>query len=132
MIRAIIAILSGLIAGMAAIFLGLMVLSGLYPNPEYLDPMDADKMNLFINSLPDNAFIIKALTHIIACFAAGLVGALISRPFKIQSGIIAAILIYILVIYRDFRFVYPTAYVVSDLALCAIIGFAAVMIGSNR
>lgn len=132
MIRGLIAILSGLIAGMCAIFLGLMLLSGLYPTPDEINASNVEVMNAFIQQLPDNAFIIKALTHIVACFAAGLVAALVSRPYKIQAGIISTLLIYTLVIFRDFRFTYPTVYVVSDLAICAIVGFAAVMIGSNR
>ena len=132
MIRALIGISAGLIAGLSSIFLGLMILMGLFPVPESVEEGSFEAMNAFISQLPDSAYIIKASTHIIASFASGLVAAIVSKPFKFQAGIIAALLIFMLVVFRDFRYLYPSAYVVSDLALCAIAGFIGVLVGGNR
>lgn len=117
---------------MSALFLGLMLLMGLYPIPESVENGNHDAMNLFIASLADGAFIIKAATHIVACFASGLVASIVSKPYKYQAGVIAAVLVFMLVVFRDFRYLYPSAYVVCDLALSAIAGFIGVLLGSNR
>lgn len=132
MIRAIIGICSGLISAMSALFLGLMLLMGLYPIPESVENGNLEAMNLFIAGLSDGAFIIKASTHIIACFASGLVASIVSKPYKYQAGVVAAVMVFMLVVFRDFRYLYPSAYVVFDLALSAIAGFAGVLLGSNR
>lgn len=132
MIRAIIGVCAGLIAAMSALFLGLMLLMGLNPIPDSVETGNLDAMNAFIGTLRDGAYIIKAFTHIIVCFSSGLVASLVSKPYKFQAGIITALLAFMLVVFRDFRYVYPSAYVVTDLALSAIAGFIGVMIGGNR
>lgn len=127
----VVSILSGLIAGMAVVFLGLMVGMGLHPLPESVTTSNTDAMNAFLATLPNSAFWIKGATHTIACFVGGLVGGLVANKGKVQVASTTVLLLFTLVIFRDFRFNYPSIYVVVDLCSSMVFGFVGVLLGSR-
>lgn len=131
MIRSFTSAVAGIIAGLCAIFMGLMLSTSMFPYPSDLDTGNMHEMSTFFKSLPDQAFYIKAIIHIIAAFSAGMVASLVSEKHKIQTGVFAAFSIFILILYRDFRFEYPTVYVVVDLSISAIAAFIGVLIGAR-
>lgn len=132
MIRGFTSVLAGIIAGLSFIFFGLMITSSLYPYPVDLDYKNMASMSQFLKGLPDKAYVVKVIIHGLAAFAAGLVGSLVAVKSKRQTGIFAALAIYILILYRDFRFEYPTVYVMVDLCISAILAFFGVIIGGRR
>lgn len=123
---------SGLIGGLAVLFLGFIIQTNLWAIPDNFNQDDAILMETFLKQLPDVAYVSKVITHALMCFASGLIAALIAKEGKAQTGIIAILLTFTLVLYRDFRFVYPTAYVMTSLFMSGILGFFGVLIGSRR
>ena len=128
----IVSIISGLIAGLAVLFLGFIFQTNLWPIPDEMDIENAFLIEKFLKGLPDIAFISKIITHSLMCFAGGLIAALVANQNKAQAGIITMLLLFTLVLYRDFRFVYPTLYVVSSLFTSGIAGFLGVLLASKR
>lgn len=122
--------MSGLIAALAVFFLGYMIFNGMYPSPTV--ELARKDMNIYLNQLPLQAYIIKVCMHCLSCLAGGLVAALVTPKAKYQSGIITLILVLIVVVYRDTMYEYPSIYVVSDFLVSCILGFAGIMMGGNR
>ena len=128
----IVAVVSGLIAGLAVLFLGFLVNINLWPMPVNIDPDHVINMENFIKGLPDRFFIAKVVVHALMCFAGGLVASLVANVNKAQAGAITILLLFSIVLYRDFEYVYPTLYVVASLFASGITGFFGVLIGSRR
>jgi hypothetical protein len=125
----VVSIISGFIAGLSVLFLGFIFQTNLWPIPDEFDSLLIEN---FLKSLPDIAFISKVITHSVMCFAGGLIASLVANQGKAQAGIITTLTLFTLVLYRDFRFVYPTFYVMSSLFMSGILGFLGVLIGSKR
>jgi hypothetical protein len=123
---------SGLIGGLAVLFLGFIIQTNIWPVPDVFNQENGFSMTTFLNDLPLSAYVTKVITHALMCFATGLIAALIGNHGKAQTGIIALLLMFTLVLYRDFRFVYPTAYVMTSLFASGILGFFGVLIGSRK
>lgn len=130
MIRILLAIFSGLIAAFAVFFLGFMIFNGMYPTP--MGEISKAEMNIYLSKLPLQAYIIKVCMHCLSCLAGGLVASLVTPKFKYQSGIITLVLVLCVFVYRDTMYEYPSIYVVTDLSVCCILGFAGIMMGGNR
>ena len=128
----VVAIGSGLIGGLAVLFLGFIFQTNLWPIPDQYNQDDALVMETFLKNLPDVAYFSKIITHALMCFASGLISALIAREGKAQTGVIAILIAFTFVLYRDFRFVYPTVYVMISLFTSGILGFFGVLIGSRK
>lgn len=132
MIRSVVSISTGVLIGLVAIFLALIIHTSLYPYPAGFEQSNPGEMQAFITKLPTRAFIIKIIFNALACFGAGLVGALVDKKYKFQSGGLAFLLMLSLIVFRDFRFEYPTFYVVSSLACSAVAGFVGVILGGSK
>lgn len=109
-----------------------MVNTALYPYPEGFDAESTSAMQSYIDGLTTQAFVVKIIFNVIACFGAGLIASLVDRKYKYQSGGLAFIIMLGILAFRDFRWEYPTYYVVSGLAAAAIAGFAGVIVGGSR
>tara|TARA_R110002072_G_scaffold101524_5_gene223534 strand:- start:5636 stop:6046 length:411 start_codon:yes stop_codon:yes gene_type:complete len=104
MIRNILAVLLGIVAGMAANMALIYASLALYPLPEGLDPKDTEAYNGYLESLPATAFVIIMLAHVGQAFVGGWVAAKTgaSRPMLLAmiigvlslAGGIAAMTIY--------------------------------------
>jgi len=127
-----VSISSGLIGGLAVLFLGFIIQTNIWPIPDAINQENGFLMEFFLNKLPFAAYVSKVVTHALMCFSAGLIAALIANEGKAQTGIVALLLMFTLVLYRDFRFVYPTAYVMTSLFASGILGFFGVLIGSRK
>jgi hypothetical protein len=127
-----VAVISGIIAGLAALFLGFLININLWSMPENLDGKNTASVEYFIKGLPDIFFITKIIVHALMCFLGGLIASLVANTNKAQAGAITILLLFSIVLYRDFEYVYPTLYVVCSLFAAGILGFFGVVIGTRR
>jgi len=81
---------------------------------------------------PDAAFIIVIVSHVVAVFLTGMIASLISRKDRFTVGIIAALLLFAFILVENFTFEYPKIYMMVDVLLTAVFGFAGASFGRNR
>lgn len=109
-----------------------MIREGLYPQPlEQYYGSSAGLTNWTI-ILPDKAFIIIAISHGLAAFAAGLISSLVSGTSRMTFGMISLSIIFIAVMIYLFSYYFPAWFVITDTVVTAILGFTGVLIGSAR
>jgi hypothetical protein len=132
MVKSVSAIITGLIAGLAAIFLGIMIISTLKPFPTDLDINNSVSMENFIDTFSEKIYIVKILTNIIGAFVAGLLSSLVADKIKMISGLITIALLFSFIIFRDARYDYSNLYVVINLVVVFLAGLAGVFIGVRR
>ena len=130
--RQIFGILTALITALLIIFMAQMIREGLYPQPSGLDFADKDAVTSWMNSLPKKAFIIIAISHGLAAFAAGLISSLTSGFGRMTFGMISASIIFIPVMIYLFTYHFPVWFVITDTCVTAVLGFIGAMIGSTR
>ncbi len=128
----IVAILSGIICGLAIWFLGFMVFNSLHPYPIDIDLSSRESFQHFVYTLPDKAFILKIVFNCLAVFVSGLVASIVSKRGRYQSGVIAVLPFIIYYVVHDFTYTYPTFFVVCDISIAIIMGFIAIMYGGSR
>jgi len=109
-----------------------MIHEGLYPQPADLDINDSINLSAWMNSLPNKAFIIIAISHGLAAFAAGLISSLVAGNSRMVFGMISLSIIFISVMIYLFSYYFPAWFVITDTIMTAIIGFSGVIIGSAR
>lgn len=85
--------LFGLFAGLSTaaliIVMAQMINEGLYPQPTDIDPNNHEALSVWMNTLPDKVYIIIAISHGLAAFAAGLISSLVAGSFRLTFGLIA-------------------------------------------
>jgi hypothetical protein len=130
--RQIFAIIAGLIVALLIIVMLQMIKEGLYPTPRGLDFAQKDLVLAWMETLPPKAFLISAIAHGLAAFCAGFIASLTAGSGRMATGIIAASVIFILVMIYLFTYYFPTWFVLTDTIVTSILGFAGVVIGSAR
>jgi len=114
------------------IFMAQMIRSGLYPPPLNMDFADSLKMTEWMSTWSNKAYIVVAISHGLAAFAAGLISSLVVSKWRMTTGIIAISIIFIPVMVYLFTYHFPSWFVVADTCITAILGFVGVLIGSSR
>ncbi len=109
-----------------------MIREGLYPQPAELNFDNTLEVEKWLNSLPNKAFIIIAISHALAAFASGLISSLVSGISRMTFGMISMSIIFIAVMIYLFSYHFPAWFVITDTVVTAILGFIGVMIGSAR
>lgn len=109
-----------------------MIREGMYPQPSGLNFDDKDAVTFWMNSLPNKAFIIIAISHGLASFAAGLISSLTSGFSRMTFGMIAVSIIFIPVMIYLFTYHLPVWFVITDTCVTAMLGFFGATIGSTR
>lgn len=130
--KSILAIITGILAGLCITLLGYMVFSSMYPYPTGYEVGDRAAYQTFVDTWPRGAYITKILSNISTIFTTGLTGAIIGRSMRFQSAIIATLPFFIYFVVTDFTFVFPTYYVVLDITLMVLFAFASIAYGSSR
>jgi hypothetical protein len=125
-------LLTALIAAVLIIFMAQMIREGLYPQPIGLDFEDKDAVTNWMLSLPTKAFIIIAISHGFAAFAAGLISSLVSSFGRMTFGVIAICCVFIPVMIYLFTYYFPVWFVVTDTCVTFLFGSLGVLIGSAR
>jgi hypothetical protein len=125
MIRFIVAVICGLIAGgvfnMAVITLSWTI----YRPPEGADMSDPATMNTFVQSLPLPAFLMILVAHAGGALVGGLVAAVIARRSPLVIGVIVGGFFLLGGIVNVMSFPRPLWFAVTDLVLyvpCGITG----------
>ncbi len=115
MVRNIIAVVLGFIAG-SITNMGIVVLSwSIYPPPEGA-MLDAEKMAAFVQTLPAPAFALVLLAHTGGALVGGLVAALIARQNQLLLGAIVGALFLVGGIMNAASIPAPLWFVIADLA----------------
>ena len=92
MIRTILAVVVGLVVGMA-FNMGMVVLNtALHPMPEGVDFNDAEGMSTYIAGLPLMALVLILVAHVGQAFIGGLVAAAIGRSASMVAAMIVGVL----------------------------------------
>ncbi|HPK09112.1 MAG TPA: hypothetical protein P5235_05580 [Saprospiraceae bacterium] len=129
MFKYIIAVLTGLIVGLLIIFYGNLI----YVNIEQKTAIrDGSELMQYFREIPLGVFWVRISAHSLGMFFAGLVASLVSAKGKYVTGISTFMILFIAIIYFVFDNYYPTWFVVSDISIAAILGFAGVVVGSTR
>lgn len=128
--------LFGLFAGLSTaaliIVMAQMINEGLYPQPTDIDPNNHEAISVWMNTLPDKVYIIIAISHGLAAFAAGLISSLVAGSFRLTFGLIAFCSIFIPVMIYLFTYHFPVWFVITDTVITAILGFVGAVTGSAR
>ena len=130
--KEIIAIVTGIIAGMSMWFLGYMIYQSIYPNTLAVSLTNSELIQGQIDQLPNEALYIRLIFDVIAIFTTGLVASLTSKSWRIQAGIIAVAPFFVYIVVSDFTYTYKTWFVVLDISLCFLIAMVGIIFGSKR
>lgn len=103
-----------------------------WPFPADLDWLDNTHRNEYIATLPDSAFWIVIASHVFGAFFAGLIASLVTRKDRFTSGIIAVTILFVMVLIYNFTHEYPGWFLMLDVLLTAVAGFAAASFGRTR
>ncbi len=109
-----------------------MIEDGLYPQPLSLAVSGTDALSTWYNNLPNQAFIIIAISHGLAAFASGLISSLVVGTSRMTSGMITITIVFVYVMIYLFTYFFPTWFVITDTVITAVSGFTGVLIGSAR
>ena len=88
MVRCMVAVICGVIAGGVFYMGGIVLLWALYPPPEGANMHDPATLNTYIQSLPLSAFLVTLVAHAGGALVGGLVAALIARRSALVLGAI--------------------------------------------
>ena len=92
MIRNILAVVVGLVVGMAFNMFMVIVNTAIYPMPEGVTFEDPEGLEAYLAGLPLTAFLIVLLAHVGQAFFGGLVAAAINRKSAIRVAMIVGLL----------------------------------------
>ena len=92
MLRAILAVMVGLIAGMIFNMAMVVLNTTLHPMPEGVDFNDAEGMKAYFATLPVIAFVLILVAHVGQAFVGGLVAAVIGRNATIAVAMTVGLL----------------------------------------
>ena len=109
-----------------------MISEGLYPQPGNLDLTNPNSLTDWMNTLPTKVYIIIAISHGLAAFAAGLISSLVAGVSRFAFGLITFCGIFIPVMIYLFTYYFPVWFVLTDTTVTAILGFVGVITGSAR
>lgn len=130
--RQLFGIFTSLVTAGLIIVMAQMISEGLFPPPSSLDFTNKAAMTLWMNELPDQAYMIVAISHGIGIFAAGLISSLVAGSTRMTIGMITISIIFIIVMIFLFTYHFPVWFVVTDTVVTAILGFVGVLVGSTR
>jgi hypothetical protein len=88
MVRSILAVLAGIVVGIALILLGHFLSSFIYPMPPGLDWKDHEAVAAWVATLPDSAFVLVLLSHALGPLGGGFVAAWIGRRARLVHALI--------------------------------------------
>lgn len=125
-------IFTALVTAVLIIIMAQMIREGLYPQPISINLDDKESMINWISKLPSKAFIIIAISHGLASFAAGLISSLVAGSSRMTVGMISISVIFIAVMIYLFTYYFPVWFVITDTVVTAVLGFVGVVIGSSR
>lgn len=125
-------IFAGLSTAALIIVMAQMISEGLYPQPADMDFNNPNALTDWMNSLPTKVYIIIAISHGLAAFAAGLISGLVADASRLTFGLIAFCGIFIPVMIYLFTYYFPVWFVITDTSVTAILGFIGVITGSAR
>ncbi len=125
-------IFAGLSTAALIIVMAQMISEGLYPQPADMDFTNPNALTDWMNSLPTKVYIIIAISHGLAAFAAGLISGLVADASRLTFGLIAFCGIFIPVMIYLFTYYFPVWFVITDTSVTAILGFIGVITGSAR
>lgn len=125
-------IFAGLSTAALIIVMAQMISEGLYPQPADMDLKNPNALTDWMNSLPTKVYIIIAISHGLAAFAAGLISGLVADASRLTFGLIAFCGIFIPVMIYLFTYYFPVWFVITDTSVTAILGFIGVITGSAR
>lgn len=93
-LRSILATASGIVIGVVVISAVEAVANNMYPLPSGVDPKDLEALRAVILTMPDGAFLMIMLGHMLGALAAGVVSMLIAkdtfRPTLVCGGMFMA------------------------------------------
>ncbi|MBK8514989.1 MAG: hypothetical protein IPL55_01475 [Saprospiraceae bacterium] len=125
-------IFTGLSTAALIIVMAQMISEGLYPQPADFDIANPNALTDWMNTLPAKVYIIIAISHAFAAFAAGLISSLVAGISRLTFGLIAFCGIFIPVMIYLFTYYFPVWFVITDTSVTAILGFIGVVTGSAR
>ncbi|MFM2395263.1 MAG: hypothetical protein RLZZ546_3246 [Bacteroidota bacterium] len=131
MVKDLSALVVSVIVALLISFLGMMVYSSLYPQPEGLNTSDDLSMSLFLEGLPNKAYAIKIFTNILIAFCGSLLATLISKSKK-TAGILGLLLCLSLMFYRDLKYDYPDLFFYITALASVLSGALGIFIGIKK
>jgi hypothetical protein len=125
MIRCVIALLGGMVAGSVFNMAVVMLSWAIYPPPAGADMSDPATMGSYVQSLPLPAFLLILVAHAGGAFVGGLIAALIARRYPLVLGAIVGGFFLIGGVINALSIPAPLWFVVIDQASylpCGMIG----------
>lgn len=132
MVRKIMSVLAGVIAGGLAVALLQMINLNIYPAPLDLDTTDMAQMREYVKSLPRNAFILVIISHFVGALVAGLVAGMVAKNGRMKTGLIAAAIILAFTVVNYVNIPHPNWVIGVDSIATIIGGLLGSRIGANR
>ncbi len=129
--RQLFGIFTAFVAGFLILLMTQLIWDSIFPYPVTLDIDNDEAVASWMSNLPDKAYVIIGVSHIVAIFFVGFISALVAGKVRMIIGIISWLAAFVGVIVYLFTYNFPTWFVATDTALTAIIGFGGVVLGSQ-
>lgn len=117
MLRNILAVIAGLVAGIIVISIVEFLGHGVYPLPTDIDPTDEAAMQEVMMKAPVGALLLVIVAYVFGSFAGGLVASWLSRSTPMRNAIIVGILLLVAGVVNVFMIPHPVWYLVLSLAV---------------
>ena len=95
MLRSIIAVIAGLIAGSIVIYLIELAGHALYPPPELFDPMDREAAKEMMDAAPIGSLLMVILAYLVGSFAGGAVAALVPAKSRLSHSLATGLILMV-------------------------------------
>ena len=131
MIRTILAIIVGLICGMAVNLLIVIIVSAVWPMSEGVDFNDADGTAAYIATLPVLALLLVILAHLLQAFVGGWVAAALTRNVPMLAALAVGVLSLLAGVYNMMSMPLP-AWMWIEVPLYLIVAWLAGQLVARR
>ena len=130
LVRGIIGVIVGFVAGMVFMMALHMASTVVYPPPENVDlmsqdPENVERMNAWFESLPTGAFLLAVASHGLGCMFGAIVAMLISGRHALWPSIVIGVLFTICGVANLFSIPHPSWFPYVDIPIYLILAVIA-------
>jgi hypothetical protein len=131
-LRQLFGIITALTTAALIIFMAQFIREEMFPYPTGINPDNRSELIVWLEKLPIKAYVIMAVSHLLASFAASFVASLTVGRKRMTLGLLSFSIILVIVTLQSWRLSLPFSFIAIDGAVMILMGFVGALTGSNR
>jgi len=132
MLKRVLAVFLGFLAGFVTTGLIQMVSARMYPPPEDLITRDIEALEIYFTHLPSTARLIMLVAHIIGAFIGSFLAARMADRYRLYLGLLVGVVMLVASISYNLASFAPAWAFMTDLAATAGVAYLGARLGSRN